>query len=581
MRSARQRHRILALSLIAIVAGVAFVASLATGPAGAQRKSTSYPRAQTLITSGTQWGNIQGFNPYSNAYAVGTVGLCNETLLRYDPLKNKYIDWLAKSAKFTSPKVFTVEVRPGIRWSNGEKLTGQDVAFNFKLGRFVTAYWNNLYMNLKSIKVKGLRLTFQFKGTPNYIQWQNLIWNLPMVYPEQYKTITTTTFTTFSPKSPIGTGPYQLASIDPTFDVVWEKKAVWWAAKQKLAPSPKPKYVEDLVLGNCNVNCFTCCPNLFDAGLDLYNGYLPGIQNLLAKGQFQTYYGTAPYDLAANTDWLELNTTHKPLNDAQFRRALAEAVNVYKIAGDGDYNGLATVANQTGLLKVWKKWIDQKEVSQYGFSRANVAAAKATLAAAGYKDFNSDGWVENKDGSTLNLKIEVPSGWSDWEAAESIIVRSAKAAGIHLTIIGNGGIGPEIGFINLGDFDLVIDNAYQLSDNPWTYFNGIFHQPITNWMTANLGRYKNDTAWADVKKLDQTPPTDVKGRKKLMSALEKIELTQVPIIPLWYNGVWSQTQSKYWKNWPSSTSKRNYMPTMWPGYMQMTGIDMIAHLKPA
>ena len=174
------------------------------------------------------------------------------------------------------------------------------------------------------------------------------------------------------------------------------------------------------------------------------------------------------------------NTTHKPLDDARFRRALAEAVNVYEIAGSGDYNGLATVANQTGLLKVWKKWIDQNLVSEYGYSRADVGAAKADLAAAGYKDVNSDGLVENKDGSKLNLTIEVPSYWSDWVAAESIIVSSAKAAGIHLTIIGNGGIEPQPGFIELGDFDLVLDNTYQLSDNPWTYFNGIFHLPITS-----------------------------------------------------------------------------------------------------
>ena len=558
------------------------MASLATGPAGAQRKSTSYPRAQTLITSGTQWGNIQGFNPYSNAYAVGTVGLCNETLLRYDPLKNKYIDWLAKSAKFTGPRMFTVELRPGIRWSNGKKLTGQDVAFNFKLGRFVTAYWNNLYKNLKSITVKGLSVTVQFKSTPNYVQWQNLIWNLPMVYPGQYKTISVATFTTFSPKSPIGTGPYQLASIDPTSDVVWEKKAVWWAAKQKLAPSPKPRYIEDLVGGNCNVNCFTCCPNLLYATLDLDNYYFPGIQTLVAKGQAQTYYPNAPYDLAAGTSWLTPNTAHKPLNDPRFRRALAEAVNSYKITGSGDYDGLTTVANSTGLLSVWNKWINKSLVKKYGFKKNSVAAAKATLAAAGYIDTNHDGWVENKDGSKLSLTIEVPSGWSDWEAAESIIVSSAKAAGIHLTKARGD---TEQSDRNLGAFDLVIENSTQISDNPWTYFDYLFHLPIIasgpGQTFANYGRYNNPTAWAEVQKLDKTPPTDVKGRKKLMSALEKIELTQVPNIPLWYGGAWAASQSKYWTDWPSSTSSRHYMPTMWRGYMQMTGIDMITHLKPA
>jgi hypothetical protein len=39
-------------------------------------------------------------------------------------------------------------------------------------------------------------------------------------------------------------------------------------------------------------------------------------------------------------------------------------------------------------------------------------------------------------------------------------------------------------------------------------------------------------------------------------------------------------QSKYWTKWPSSTSKRNY-PCMLRGYLQMTGIDMLTHIKPA
>ena len=43
-------------------------------------------------------------NPYVGNYATGMVGLVNETLLRYDPLKDKYINWLAKSAKFTGAK---------------------------------------------------------------------------------------------------------------------------------------------------------------------------------------------------------------------------------------------------------------------------------------------------------------------------------------------------------------------------------------------------------------------------------------------------------------------------------------------
>ena len=91
------------------VVAVAAVSLLAASWAGAQSKAASYPREDTLITSGTQWGNIAGTNPYVGNYATGMVGLCNETLLRYDPLADKYINWLAKSASFTSAKVTAID----------------------------------------------------------------------------------------------------------------------------------------------------------------------------------------------------------------------------------------------------------------------------------------------------------------------------------------------------------------------------------------------------------------------------------------------------------------------------------------
>ena len=83
-------RRKLAVS-IGIVA-VASISLLAANWAGAQSKAASYPRNETLITSGTQWGPIAGTNPYVGNYATGMVGLVNETLLRYDPLKDKYIN---------------------------------------------------------------------------------------------------------------------------------------------------------------------------------------------------------------------------------------------------------------------------------------------------------------------------------------------------------------------------------------------------------------------------------------------------------------------------------------------------------
>ena len=71
-------------------------------------------------------------------------------------------------------------------------------------------------------------------------------------------------------------------------------------------------------------------------------------------------------------------------------------------------------------------------VKNYGFTYS-VAKAKTILADNGYKDTNGDGFVENKDGSKINLSLIVPNGWSDWMTAIQIIADSAKDAGIKIT----------------------------------------------------------------------------------------------------------------------------------------------------
>ena len=127
-----------------LLALTVIVVAASAGGAGARPGSvsgalTSYPRNQTLITSGSQWGNITGTNPYVGGAATGTVGLLYETLLRYDPVKDVYVNWLASSAKFTGPNVYTIVVRPNVKWTDGKAFTASDVAFNLNLLRFNTS----------------------------------------------------------------------------------------------------------------------------------------------------------------------------------------------------------------------------------------------------------------------------------------------------------------------------------------------------------------------------------------------------------------------------------------------------------
>ncbi len=117
-----------ALFALAAVVLAATAGSAGARPGSVSGAQTSYPRAETLVTSGSQWGNISGTNPWMPGQVTGIVGLVNETLLRYDPLKDAYIPWLASSAKFTAPNVYTIVVRPGVKWTDGKAFTAADVA---------------------------------------------------------------------------------------------------------------------------------------------------------------------------------------------------------------------------------------------------------------------------------------------------------------------------------------------------------------------------------------------------------------------------------------------------------------------
>jgi peptide/nickel transport system substrate-binding protein len=574
------------LSVIAMaVAAVAFITAGGAG-AGAKSALAGYPRGQTLITSGTQWGNIAGTNPYVGNYAAGMVGLVNETLLRFDPLKGKYINWLASSAKWTGAKQYTIVARSGVKWADGKPFTGKDVAFNINLGRFNTAPWNNLWLNIKQpIAVHGNTVVVNFKSTPNYVQWQTALWaggnsGLTMISPTQASVIKTASqLTTYSPKNPVGTGPYQMdtSGFDPTTRVVYVKKAHWWAADQGVSPSPAPKYIVDLV-NTSNTNALS---GVLSGIEDLNNNYLPGVEKLVDAGKVKTYFPKAPYMLSANTAWLEPNTTHKPLDDPAFRKALATSINVHQIVTD-DYHNLVLPASPSGLLPTWQKYIDSAAVKANGFAYST-SKASSMLTAAGYKK-DASGMFQNKDGSKIDLEIAVPQGWSDWEAARDMIISSAKAAGIRITAKVKD-FNTWQTDRNTGNFDLVVDNNYQISDNPWSYWNGIFHLPIittgTGQTNFNFQRYSNPAAWALVQKLDKTPPTNTAAIKSINSQLQTTLMKDLPLIPLWYNGVWAQFTSKYWTNWPATATDRQYIPAMWRGYLQMTGIDVITHLKPS
>ena len=551
--------------------------STSTAAAAKAPNAISFPRNETLYTSGTAYSPPSNFNPLDGGSRyTGTMGLLYEPLFLYDPIHNKYIPWLATSGSWTSSTTYVIQVRSGVKWSDGSSLTGADVAYSINLAKTNPAVgYSNLgqYLVGSGAVASGNTVTIHFTSPVPYASWQNYLWNNPVLPAAVWSKISATDQVTGANTSPVSSGPMTLVpgGYNQT-EACYQDNPNWWAITQ-LKISFHFKYLCDQVNGSNNVELSALLTN----GIDWSNNFLPGISNLISGlngvGGYNvvTYYKTAPYMLSANTAWLEMNTTRAPMNNVNFRRAVAAAINPQSIV-NGVYTGIVAAANPTGLLPNLDSFINSSVVKQYGFSY-NVAKAKSFLKASGYKG--------------QKLTLEVPDGWTDWMAAIQVISSELQAVGINVSPIY-----PQANARTLdqakGTFDMEINNNAGASSDPWSYFDKVYQLPIggaANEEAAgiNLERFSDPATWKLLEQAATTNPAQTSTLMGIYTQVEKNFLQQLPEVPLWYNGAWFQGNTTYWKDYPSSTTPSDQnVPVMWGGYLGAeTTVFALADLRPA
>jgi peptide/nickel transport system substrate-binding protein len=532
---------------------------------------TSFPRNETLYTSGTSYSPPSNWNPLdTGAYATGTQGLIYEPLNLYDPIKSVYQPWLATDTPATGwhGNTYVINVRSGVTWSNGTPLTGADVAYSINLAvqNASDPYSANVATVAKAT-ASGNTVTVTFKGTPGYAEWTDYLWKAPVLPQAVWSKLSASQIATSANTSPVGTGPMTLDTYNAQ-EVAYQTNPNWWG--KSIGLSFKFKYLVDVVNGSNDQEL----GQLTAGNIDWSNNFLPGINNLLGTlggnsvYTLKTFYPKQPYMLSANTVWLTMNDTKAPMNNVNFRRALAYALNPSAIA-QTVYGGITKPANPVGLLPtlVSAGYLNQSVVSKYA-ATYNPATAKQLLAQSGYK------------GQPITL--QVPDGWSDWMQGTTVIQQELSAVGINVQLIYPQAPARQANITN-GTFDLALDNNAGLDSTPWSYFQRVYQLPIEKQQTAQLNweRFSSPSDWSLVQQAGTTPTSDTSKLDSIYAQLEKDFLQQQPMIPLWYNGAWFQGNTQYWSNFPSRTGSDQNMPVMWNGYIgAMTTVEALANLTP-
>jgi len=533
--------------------------------------TTQFPRNETVYTSGSAYSPPTNWNPLDTGnYATGTQGLIYEPLYLYDPIKGSYDPWLATGdlASGWKGNTYVINVRPGVKWTNGTALTGADVAYSINLARTnATDPYSANVATVASATASGNTVTVTFKGTPGYTEFTDYLWKAPVLPQAIWSKFPASQIATDANSHPVGTGPMTLDTANAQ-EVAYQTQPNWWGTSA-LGLSFKFKYLVDVVNGSNDQEL----GQLTAGAIDWSNNFLPGINQLMGSVggnsgyTLKTFYPTSPYMLSANTVWLEPNDSVAPMSNVNFRKALAYALNPTAIA-QTVYGGITKAANPTGLLPTLSSFVDQSVVNADA-PKYNTTLAKQYLAQSGYK------------GQAITL--QVPDGWSDWMDATTVIKAELDAIGINLQLIYPQANARTANVTN-GNFDLQLDNNAGLDSTPWSYYQRVYQLPIAKAQTSQLNweRYSSPSDWSLVEQAATVPLTDTTRLDSIYSQLQTDFFKQEPVIPLWYNGAWFQGNTQYWQDFPSSTGSDQNMPVMWNGYIgALTTVPALANLKPA
>jgi peptide/nickel transport system substrate-binding protein len=496
--------------------------------------------------------------------------------------------WLAESYTNSPDQTqWTVKLRPGTEWSDGQPLTSDDIVFTIQMLQQYAPQlnWSGAMKQwVQSVQAIDDR-TVQFNLTgpnPRFVL-ENLAGTTSQAIVPVPKHLwqgqdpTTFKYSWNNGQGAVFSGPYVVDQFSSTeFD--YKRNDNWWGAKSGAFPLPAPLEIKRPWVADNSAQAQMLVNNDADFYGPQTSSELAALQ--AQNGNLKSYGDQGWTDPCPRM--FTLNTTVAPWNSKEMRHALSYAIDrqqivnvVYEGVGETSNFIFPTYPAMQPYIDAGKPILDAAGVGVFDLDKS-----KELFQGQGYTMGGDGKWV-GPDGKTLSIDIIGPPFMEPWGR---MVVQQLQTAGVdaNLRLIEWGVFRDQTG---RGNFTGAVDwDGCGSTVEPWfgmNRYNKSWVQPIgtagTEYVdnTSNAGRWSNDQYSALMDQMGQYPIGDPRVMDVYQQALT-VWADELPDIPLVQTPTLYLFNQTYWTNWPTADNAYIQPPAHWEQFLKQ-----LINLKPA
>ena len=540
-------------------------------PATDDTTTGSYPREESLYQGGQQWGTPVSNNPMaanSNYAAMGNGDtgareLVWETLYMYNISDSKDYplladgDWVWADDNST----VTVKLKAAAHWSDGSDLTAADVEaswdayvnYDTNLGIAYEPYITDIV----AVDDDTVEVQVNTGDGMNLMKVEELIrkmYIMQKAYLEELDTANGSDATAMKNEAmwdAPSTAPYHPLEQNDQKWVIQRDDNYWGQDESMWGKLPVPKYIIHNIYSSNDVGAQA----FMNGEIDINQMYTANIQTMWEDEglPISTYMEEPPYNAPGTIPTVVYNVQKPGLDQVALRKAIAMAVDYDQIIASAMTGQSPTFEEYPRTLFNWSDAqqdmiLDKEALAPLQWTGNDVEGAIALLDEAGIVDSNGDGNRE-WNGAELSFKVECPTGWSDYEAALTIVQEAGKDLGIAIETYF-----PEAAQytddLQAGNFDITLTSYGGTTYGAAYFYMYGFGGEFPEVMTTNQGRFYNEEADALIEELANC--LDETRQLEIYQRLNEIYLTEVPSFGVMYRPFqFMACNESVWTNFPN------------------------------